>query len=266
MKNLIIVVLALLIFLSCRNESSRNLQTGKDYVLISNNLSHILPLVIQSSFDPSQLKSKLINQMDTNNTCALFQYVSGDTSNMTGAINYNIDFYNGCSDSDGVHKAGIVQCNLDGFLQDLNGSCEVVFDGFRIGGNFLWGGFEITTINANSWTVISKDLRLQLIKKDIIIADTLIYNRVNGENTADLLLDDHFLISSNGFMIDRNNAIGIGYSDNLYKKADCRWISQGLLEVELSNGLKQIIDFGENECDNEAIFELDGNQYVIEMQ
>jgi len=266
MKNLTFFFLILMVLISCRNESNRNLQTGKDYILINNSLSHIIPLVIQSSIDPLELKTKLSNQIDTNNTCALFQYVSGDTLNMTGLIQYNVDFYHGCSDSDGVHKAGIVQCNLENFLNETDGSCEVIFDGFQIGGNFLWGGFEINTSNTNSWTVITKDLRLQLSKKDIIIADTLVYNRVGGDVTTGLMLDDQFLISTNGLMVDRNNAIGIGYSDNLYKMANCRWFSQGLLEIELSDGLKQIIDFGANDCDNEAIFEMNGSQYVIEMQ
>ncbi len=267
MKKLIVFVFSFLIFLSsCRNESDRNLQTGKDYVLINNSLSHVIPLVIQSSLDPVELKAKLINQMDTINTCAQFQYVSGDTSIMTGEINYNIDFYQGCSDSDGVHKAGIMQCNLNGFLNDVNGGCEVVFDGFQIGGYFLWGGFELNYLNANTWQVITKDLRLQLSKKDIIIADTLVYDRVNGELTPDMLLDDQFLISTKGFLIDRNNEIGIGFSENLIKMADCRWISQGILEIELSNGQKQVVDFGDNDCDNEAVFELNGNQYIIQMQ
>ena len=48
--------------------------------------------------------------------------------------------------------------------------------------------------------------------------------------------------------------------------ANCRWFSQGLLEIELSDGLKQVIDFGANDCDNEAIFEMNGSQYIIEMQ
>ena len=266
MKKIVFFLIIISVIFSCRNENNRNLQTGKDYILINNGLSHIIPLVIHSSIDPVQLKLKLMNQSDSLNTCASFHYISGDTSAMNGLIQYDIDFYHGCSDSDGVHKAGIVQCNLDGFLNGLNSSCEVVFDGFQIGGNFLWGGFEIVPINANNWRVITKDLRLQLSKKEIIITDTLLYSRVSGDPTVEFLLDDQFLISSNGLILDRNNAFGTGFSANMFKTADCRWFTQGLLEIELSDGLKQIIDFGAMDCDNEAMFEMDGNQYVIEMQ
>ena len=34
----------------------------------------------------------------------------------------------------------------------------------------------------------------------------------------------------------------------------------------LSDGINQIINFGDNECDNQAMFELGENQYVVEMQ
>ena len=256
----------MILLISCRNESSRSLQTGKDYILITSNISSVMPLIIHSSLNSSQVKANLTDQFDTNNTCALFQYISGDTTSMIGPIVYDIDFQHGCSDSDGVHKAGLIHCSLDEYLASVNGTCSVDFDGLQIGGDFLWGGLDIVTYNLNSWKIITRNLRLQSGKKNIILEDTLIFNKIVGQSTSNLILDDDFLISTNGHLIDRNNVIGNGYSDNIYKMTYCRWLSQGIIEIDLSDGINQIINFGDNECDNQAMFELGENQYVVEMQ
>jgi len=264
-NNILLISLLISLFFSCRSETDRNIQIAKDYMLITNKLLSVVPHVIYSSQDSIVLKSLLQSHIDTNNTCATYNLISGDTLSMLDSIVYNIDFGFGCSDSDQVYKAGIITCAIDSYLNNINGNCNVEFDGLQVDGYFLWGGIEISAITSSSYEIITKNLRLQSGKDIIVFQDTLVCNIQNGIVTTNYMLDDEYLISSIGMLIDRDNYVGNGISNDLYKKASCSWISAGIIEIETDESKKYVVNCGDNYCDNEAVIELNGENYIIAM-
>ena len=260
--NNILKFLILLIFLSsCRNEASLSIQSANDYLLVTKDISSVVPIVVNASKDPLYLKKLLIKQSDTSNTCATFRYINGDTSNMLGVIEFEIDFYQGCTDRDGLNKAGVIKCELDNSLNIVNACCKLEFDGFQITNDFIWGGMTIENKDVNKWKVITKDFLLQSGKKSIVFVDTLLFEKTAGIITSSFN-DDEFLISSNGEL----NSNVLGYSNDLCKKYNCSWLSKGFLELNIYDQSKQLIDLGSNECDNEAILQIGGEEYLLEMQ
>jgi len=266
MKNNIFLILLLAgLFFSCRSEIDRNIQTAKDYMLMTNKLLSVMPHVIYSSQDSIVLKLLLQSQIDTNNTCATYNLIEGDTLSMLDSIVYNIDFGFGCSDSDQVYKVGIITCAIDSYLNNSNGKCNVEFDGLQIDGYFLWGGVEINATTTSSYEIITNNLRLQSGKDVVVFQDTLLCKIQNGILTTNYMLDDEYLISSKGILIDRDNSVGNGISHDLYKKSSCSWISSGIIEIETDESKKYVVNCGDNYCDNEAVIELNGENYIISM-
>ena len=264
-NNILLISLLISLFFSCRSEIDRNIQTAKDYMLITNKLLSVLPHVIYSSQDSIVLKSLLQSHIDTNNTCATYNLINGDTLSMLDSIVYDIDFGFGCSDSDLVYKVGIITCEIDSYLNNINGNCNVEFDGLQLDGYFLWGGIELSAITSSSYEIITQNLRLQSGKDIVVLQDTLVFNMQNGILTNNYMLDDEYLISSVGMLIDRDNYVGNGISNDLYKKASCSWVSSGIIEIETDESKKYVVNCGDNYCDDEAVIELNGENYIIAM-
>ena len=91
MNNFFIGLLFLFLFASCRNETSLSIQSAEDYLLVANDISCVVPLVVNASENPQYLKKLLMKKTDTSNTCASFNYIAGDTSTMLGLITFEID-------------------------------------------------------------------------------------------------------------------------------------------------------------------------------
>ncbi len=247
------------LFASCRNNESRSIQLAKDYLHISNHISLVVPVIVEISNDPFYLKELLANQADTSLSCATFRYVSGDTSTMLGPIEFEIDYFQGCLDNDGIAKAGVLVCNLQGSFSSLNSECLVAFDGFKIANDFFWGGFDILNKDTNKWKIITKDYAIQSNKKLTSFEDTLLFCKISGDSSNNF--DHEFLISSKGLL---NSAVS-GYSIDLVKKMSCNWFSQGIIELNIEDETKQIINLGMGDCDNEAILQIGVDEFVIEM-
>ena len=260
MNNFFIGLLFLLIFTSCRNETSLSIQSAEDYLLIANDISCVVPLVINSSKDPQYLKKLLMKKTDTSNSCASFNYVAGDTSSMLGLITFEIDFFQGCIDKDGLNKAGIIKCELTNSLNIVNAICKVEFDGFRISDDFIWGGVTLENKGLNKWKVVTEDFLLQSGKESLVFVDTLLFEKKSGILTS-TFSDDEFIFSSKGEL----NSNVTGYSHDLRKNYNCSWVSKGVLELNIYDQTKQIINFGQDECDNEAFLQIGEDEYLIEM-
>lgn len=82
---------------------------------------------------------------------------------------------------------------------------------------------------------------------------------IEGEETnlfrhgMDGILDDVFLITGNGGGINRN---GLSYTMLITKalriQRDCRWITEGTVEISPEEEETRILDYGDGECDNIA--------------
>ena len=259
MKYIFYTALFIALFSSCRNNESRSIQTAKDYLHISNHLSTVVPFVIKVSEDSTYLKQLLSNQSDTSFSCASFNYISGDTTSMEGPIEFEIDFYQGCVDNDGIAKAGLVYCILQQPVSNIVAVCQVQFDGFKISNDFFWGGFNLTTKDINKWKVITTDYSIQSVKKQTTLLDTLLFCKVSTNSFNSL--DDQFIISSIGLL---NQSVE-GYSTDLVKIVGCNWFSQGIIELDIEDQTKQIINLGAGDCDNEALLEIGAYDFVVQM-
>ena len=49
------------------------------------------------------------------------------------------------------------------------------------------------------------------------------------------------------------------------KNYSCSWLSKGVLEINIYDQTKQIINLGQDECNNEAVLQIGGKEYLLEM-
>lgn len=130
-------------------------------------------------------------------------------------------------------------------------------------GNFL---YEIANQNGNPQSTLNESITVSF-------PNTTVTGTRNGLRVSEWVegvgtgtwLDNVYHITgnwqtefTNGF--ERSGEV----SDTLVRKLNCRYLVSGLLEVT-QDGVTAAIDFGDGECDNQAIFIYNGEEYPFIM-
>ena len=269
MKNVgILIFFSLIIFSGCKKQREKNIQPSKDFALISNNIQSIIPLVSSLTLTGDQVRSAIATGIDSVNTCASFTLVSGDTLNVSNAspLIFDIDFSSGCLDNDGWDKSGVIRCTLYGFMKNTGANCSCSFVDFEIDDNTLSGGIVITNTAALSLLITTSNVKLKVGKKYIYIDTDMRSIQLTGYLTPHNLLDNSYLTSLTAALTDRYNSEFEVFAEELYKHYSCKWIARGFAELNDKNNVAQVIDFGDNSCDNQATISIEEKVYTIELE
>ena len=264
----ILIFLSIIIISGCKKRKEKNIQPSKDFALISNNIQTIIPLVSSISLTGELLRLALSTGADSLNTCASFTLISGDTLNVSNAspLIFDIDFSSGFLDNDGWDKSGVIRCTLYGFMENTGANCSCSFAGFEINGNRLSGGISITNTGALSLLITTSSLELKVGKKYIYIDTDMRSTQIEGSLTPNNLLDNSYLVSSIANLTGRYNNEFEVFAEELHKDYSCKWITTGIAELNDKDNNPQVIDFGSNSCDSEAVISIEEKVYTIELE
>ncbi len=136
-------------------------------------------------------------------------------------------------------------------------------NGVSGGGNFL---YEIANQNGNPQSTLNASITVSF-------PNTIVTGTRNGLRVSEWVegigtgtwVDNVYHVTgnwqtefSNGF--ERSGEV----TDTLVRKLSCRYLVSGVLEVT-QDGVTAAIDFGDGECDNQAIFIYNGQEYPFTM-
>ncbi len=240
-----------LLLSSCVKSKERDLQTSKDYALVQNNLSMVVPLVVHSVQSKSYVLDKINSEEDTLNSCAEYHYVSGDTVDIT---NENVVFeilFSQCYDKDLAKKNGSLMVNIDKYFNTDSAICNLTFDAFSINDNIMQGDIRIKRINGGLFEVSSSNLTVIVGTRSIKYEGTFEMTMGTGQQT-DLLYDNTFTLQDEGTILNRFGVLNNFIGTDIRRQMTCNYISSGLVVLDDNSENTQILDFGDSTCNNIA--------------
>jgi hypothetical protein len=181
-----------------------------------------------------------------------------------------IDFGNGCLGRDGKYRKGKIVSIYTKRLLVPGAIVSTTFvgyhvDSFKIEGTHItkntstsnMQGLKVTVIDGKITNTNNGNWRKWNSTKDILqIAD-------NG--TPNFPLDDVYKIEGGA---RGSNSFGHNWAstivDPLIKKFTCRWIVKGTVRI-IRDGREALLDFGNGDCDNDAIIYINGIPHRIKL-
>ncbi|HMJ48068.1 MAG TPA: hypothetical protein VK498_12115 [Ferruginibacter sp.] len=179
-----------------------------------------------------------------------------------------IDFGTGCLGRDGKFRKGKIVSVYTNPMVIPGAKVSTTFvdyfvDSFKIEGTHItentstsnMQGWEIVVINAKITNTINNRWRKWNSTRNVL--------QIEGNGTAHFPLDDVYRIKGNA---RGSNSAGHTWSsliiEPLIKKFTCRWIVKGTVKL-IRDGREALLDYGNGNCDNQAIIYINGVPHVI---
>jgi hypothetical protein len=180
-----------------------------------------------------------------------------------------IDFGDSCTLNNGNIVSGSILLDY-GPLVGGTYTVNYLYNDFTFNDNGVSGGgdflYEIANQNGNPQSTLNESITVSF-------PNTTVTGTRNGLRVSEWVegvgsgtwLDNVYHVTgnwqtefTNGF--ERSGEV----TETLVYKTSCRWVVAGRLEVS-QDGLTAAIDFGDGECDNQAIFIYNGEEYPFTM-
>jgi hypothetical protein len=277
---LIAVSLGLLLLNSCKKdkkEVDNETQTVVDNALCEQEFMRIGPSVSERAVSTAGVKKLLPGSaFQVFSTCAV-DSLSGDTTmDAQGNFNANnlptitLDWGSGCTDVDGVFRSGKLVTTFSKSYDSVGCVITITPSNYKVSNVTYSGTIRITRLaggNAPSFRteVINGHCNSSSWSIDFITDKTITYTA--GYNTPNDPSDDEISITGNSSGKNREGrTFTVTVKTALVKKASCKWIQQGVVDIT-PDGLKtRTVDFGNGSCDNTGTFTVNGNTFTFTMQ
>lgn len=179
-----------------------------------------------------------------------------------------------CEDSYGVNRRGVITAVITGKYRDAGTQITVTPTNYYLNDNKIEGNKSITNLGLNTdgnmeFSVVISNAKITYPDGDFTTYES---NRVRewviGQDTDGILgfLDDEYDITGTASGVDRNGRdYDLTITTPLRVAVVCRWIKQGVLEIQPEDLHLRTVDFGNGDCDASATVEINGNTYNFTM-
>ncbi|HNP68652.1 MAG TPA: hypothetical protein PKH16_12160 [Aequorivita sp.] len=180
-----------------------------------------------------------------------------------------LDFGDSCTLNNGNVVSGSIFLEY-GPLVSGTYTVNYTFQNFIFNGNGVSGGgsilYEIANQNDNPQSTVNESITVSF-------PNTTVTGTRNGTRVSEWVegvgsgtwLDNVYHVSGNWQTVFTNGFERSGeVTETLVYKTACRWVVNGRLEVS-QDGVTAAIDFGDGECDNQAVFIYNGQEYPFTM-
>ena len=178
-----------------------------------------------------------------------------------------LDFGTSCQLNDGNVVSGIIRLE---FGPIINGTRTInyTFEDYTYNGNGVTGGGEIfrqiANQNGNPQSTVNESITVSFT--NTTVTATRVGNRVaewtEGVGTG-TWIDNVYQVTGNWDTTFSNGFYRSGtVTQALVRKMNCAYLVSGVLEIEQEN-LLGIIDWGNGDCDNQALFTVNGYEFPI---
>ncbi|MBI2257979.1 MAG: hypothetical protein HYU67_03670 [Flavobacteriia bacterium] len=172
-----------------------------------------------------------------------------------------------CLCEDGKYRRGKVIVTYEGSYFEEGSVKTKTTDNYFVNDNQIIGSKTVTNVGNLSHHIVAN---WEIIKADN--GGTITWNserdrvQIAGIETPDFRGDDTYEISGSASGV---NAKGKNYSllitENLIKEVACKWIKAGVISKTVEDKVGTI-DFGDGECDNQAVVTRNGKTKTITLK
>lgn len=195
-----------------------------------------------------------------------------------------IDFgTTGCPGPDGRVRRGIIRTEYTARLLSPGAMATTSFDGYYIDSIKVEGQCKITNVVSPNTTPLARKFKVEVTDAKLTKPSgnyiswnsTKFINQVEGLTTPFQPWDDIFRIEGNsrGKVLRGNLLVGweSSITEPLIKKFICRWIVKGKTRTVRQNSAANTqwvaeLDFGNGDCDDQAILTINGISHQITLR
>lgn len=255
-----LLFLSILVLFACKKEEEEgagDMTAVVDHVYTSANLIPILPLVI--ALDPGPGNWHLLQGL----TCASVDSITGDTAAFpaNGPVTVHLHFPDtGCTSIDGRTRAGDLRITLGDAIGTIGAQATISATDHATGGIHYRFTFTATCTADQRWLLSMDTVSVRTSGPwQFRLKGTYTYERIAGAGDPDPMNDAYDL----DFNLDGRDRNGVDYDayavTDLRYALDCKWIRQGVEDVDPSNADIRRVDHGNGTCNAQTEVEIDGN-------
>lgn len=177
-----------------------------------------------------------------------------------------------CQDAYGVNRRGVLTAVITGKYRDAGTQITVTPNNYYVNDTKIEGTKVVKNLGVNG--AGHTEFSVDISNATITYADgdyttyesARIREWVIGEDTDGLLgfYDDEYDITGTASGVDRNGrAYDMTITSPLRVAVICRWIKQGVVEIQPEDLHLRTVDFGNGDCDASLTVEINGNIYTV---
>jgi len=254
-----VLAAATLLLTSCRRE--KDPEPDLDYTSASDNsraedVFNDMLLQVDNAVDENGLRDE----------CA--PTVTFDTTSTPRTITLDFGSVN-CTAPNGRLRRGRVQVSYTGHYRDQGTVITITPDNYHVNNIFVQGSKTVTNLGPNT----AGHLAFSVVVNGTLTADDGSWTSthqaqrtrtwIEGSTTAQIL-DDVYLITGNGSVVNRNGvAYSLAITNALRVQVGCPYITQGTVQVTPVGRPVVGIDWGSGTCDGTFTVTVNGQTYTV---
>lgn len=278
--SIVLVASSMLILNSCKKkeEADNETQSVVDNALCEQQFMAIQPVVNEKGINQAGIKK--VNACEawiilgatggtnTPNPTLDTLDVNADGFYDNGPVTFQIDYgTSGCAGVDGIVRTGKINITTAKRWSKFGNTVTVDLVGYKFG-NVTYSG-QITISKPDSVTITTEVINGHCTDGtwNIDYAATKTLKQIAGYSTKNDLTDDEYSISgtSSGKNRDGRN-FTTTITSPLIKKASCKWITSGTLDLTPDGYKTRTVDFGNGTCDDDATFTVNGQTVAFKLK
>ncbi len=176
-----------------------------------------------------------------------------------------IDFGNGAMGADLRSRKGKIILHLTGPIREAGSVLTITLENYKVGPLQISGTKVITNLSANGEIRFSVEVDGGQVRfpngRGYVYETSKYITQVAGAATQQLSDDIYEIEGEVHTTFSNGRTVTLTTIDNLVKKANCAWVSDGSLDIEV-NGVDFSLDYrypANGGCDNKALLQWNNN-------
>lgn len=271
---LTILALSLVFSTSCRKRrENRSTTTSQDQAAAEAGFDDVYK-VTESAIKDNDLEKSSSNFASIYGNCATVT-INPPLPDTTFPKTITIDFGStNCEDAYGVNRRGQIIATITGKYRDSLTTITVTPQNYYLNDNKIEGTKTVQNIGKNNdgnmeFTVDITNGKVTYTNGDFTTYESSrVREWVVGESTSGLvgILDDEYDITGTASGTDRTGRdYDMTITSPLRVAVLCRWVKQGVIEIQPEDLYLRTVDFGNGDCDATVSVEINGNVYQFVM-
>lgn len=273
MGKILFVTLTIVFFVaSCaKRKANRSTEDFQDYSIAEVGFNDALK-VAESAMSDSSLTKSVSYFKSAFGSCTV---VSIDPPSYSSIFPKTlvVDFGTGCTDSYGIERSGKITATMTDKYRNVGSITTLTTQNYAVEGYKIEGTKTITNKGRNADNNLEYAIEITGGKitfpsgEATTIESSRTRTWVGGETTIFNPFDDIYEITgtANGTSREGRKYV-LKITSALRVKLNCRWVTNGTMEIQPEDLKLRVVDFGDGTCDDDATVTIGKRSYNVTMK
>jgi hypothetical protein len=230
---------------------------------VADNLYSDIDNVVNITVPPLDEDETKSMALKSGESCAEITFVLSQDSSFVSQV--TIDFGDGC-DYQGRTRTGKIIISKTDKMRNVGAQTTITLEDYTVDG-YAVEGTKTNTTSAVDWQTLTATYNTEVRNGKITAPDGATFTWESDRTTIIAFLSGEIVIKGTASGV---NQLGIAYTANITNdiilKRDCKYITQGTLEINPEGFETRTVDYGDGTCDNLATVSVGEFSVQFEMR